>query len=147
MHRKVAAALAVALALALTSCGGGQETETVSRAQLISRLEAACLAGTRQAQRQAQKRGGITAQIEVYLVNLKKIDDAVGNLETTGRAGADFDAYKDTVSRRIDAFESIASADGAEQQRLVREKRAMIGTTSIRGREAIFALGARHVCI
>ena len=147
MHRKVAAALVVALALGLASCGGGQKTETVSKAQLISRLEAACLAGTREAQRQAQQRGSVKAQIETFLVNLKKIDDGVGNLETTGRAGADFDTYKDTVERRIDAFERIVAAEGADQAHLIREKRAMIGTTSIRGREAIFALGARHVCI
>lgn len=147
MHRKVATALVVALALGLASCGGGQRTETVSRTQLISRLETACLAGAREARRQAQERGGVTAQAEIYLVNLKTIDDAIGNLETSGRGKADFDVYKDAVRRRIDAFEKIVSADGADQARLIRAKRAMIGTTSIRGREAIFRLGARHVCI
>src|SRR5215207_2754564 len=111
MHRKVAAALVVALALGIASCGGGQKTETVSRAQLINRLETACLAGAREARKQAQEGGGVTAGAEMYLVNLKKIDDEVGNLETTGRAGRDFDVYKDAVRRRLDAFERIVSAD------------------------------------
>lgn len=155
MHRKVAAALVAALALALASCGGSQSqrTETVvraatvSRAQVISRLEAACLAGQDAAQREAHAATRKAAFLKAIIANLRTIRDMVEPLETTGSAKAAFDAYKETVRTRLDTFERIASAHGAEQQRLIIASRPAIGAAGHRAHEAIVALGARHVCV
>lgn len=145
MHRKVAATLVAALALGVASCGGTERTETVSRAELISRLESACRAGQREAAKQARDRRA--AFLEVLIANLTTIDDHVGRLETTGEAKADFEDYKDTVRSRLDALRQIAAADAADRQRLVRAQRPAIGAASIRARAAIVRLGARHICV
>jgi hypothetical protein len=147
MQRKVAAALVAALALGLAGCGGGQETETVSRAEAISRLEAACLAGTRAARREAQQGSGMTMFLAATAANLKAIEEKIGDLEASGSAKASFDAYKDTVRTRIERLERIVSADRADQPALMRAARSEIAAASLRARDAIFALGARHVCI
>jgi len=147
MHRKVAAALVVALALALASCGGGQKTETVSRAQLISRLEAACLAGQREARRQMREGGGEVAFAQAILANLKTISDKVANLETTGPEKALFDTYKATLPTRIEALEKIVSADRGDRQHVIETQRVVIGAAGSKGHDAFLRLGARHFCV
>jgi acyl-CoA reductase-like NAD-dependent aldehyde dehydrogenase len=147
MHRKVAAALIAALTLALASCGGGQKTETVSRAQVVSRLEAACLAGQREARKQAQRGSGREVFLHAIIANLRTIRDKVGNLETSGSGKAAFDSYKETVRARLDAFERIAAAGRADQPRVIRAERSVIGAGGQRAHAAIVRLGAEHVCI
>jgi hypothetical protein len=147
MRRKVAAALAAVLVLGLASCGGSQRTETVSRAQVVSRLEAACVAGAREGKRHWQARDGRVAYVEAIVVEMKTIMDQVEHLETTGRAKADFDAYKATLRTRIAAAERITSADAADVPQAVRAAEPAISAGSLRGHAAIVRLGARHICI
>jgi DNA repair exonuclease SbcCD ATPase subunit len=147
MHRKVAVALVAALALGLAGCGGGQKTETVSRAELISRLEAACRAGQREARRQMQADRGQAAFIQAILANLKTINDEVGNLETSGAAKPLFDTYKRTLPTRIEALEKIASADSADRQQVIKAQRVVIGAAGEKGHAAFLQIGARHICI
>jgi hypothetical protein len=147
MHRKVAAALVAALALGVASCGGGQKTETVSRAQLIGRLEAACLAGQREARRQFKAGRGQVVFVQGILANLKAINDKVRNLETTGPEKRLLDTYKATLQPRIDALEKIAAADGADRQKVIAAQRGVIGEAGEKGHAAFLQLGARHVCI
>jgi hypothetical protein len=147
MHRKVAAALVAALALGVASCGGGQKTETVSRAQLISRLEAACRVGQAEAKAQMKAGRGQAVFVQAILANLKAINDKVKNLETTGSEKVLFDTYKATLPTRIEALEKIASADRADQQQVIKTQRVVIGTAGERGHAAFLHLGARHICI
>jgi hypothetical protein len=146
MHRKVAAALVAALALALASCGGSEKTETVSRAQLISRLEATCLAGQREGKKQAQGSSGQEAFLKAVLADQKYVLDRVGNVEATGSAKADFDTYKDAVQRQVDLLERLASADRADLPRAVRAMQPQLEAVSTRARSSLVRLDAERVC-
>jgi hypothetical protein len=147
MHRTVAAALVAALALALASCGSGEKTETVSRAQLVHRLDAACVAAQRQARTQMRGRSGQTAFAEAIRATLQTVEDRVGNLDTAGSARADFKSYLATVRVRIDALERILSADAADQQGLIARERDVIGPAGSRAHELVVRLGADHICL
>jgi len=147
MHRMVAAALVAALALVLASCGGGEKTQTVSRAEVVRRLESACRAGQREAVRQNQGRRGPIAFANAAHANLETVLDQIGDLETTGRSRADFDAYKAAVRVRLPALERIISADGADRQRVIAREEAIIRPATARGYDAIGRLGAEHVCL
>ena len=147
MHRKVAAALVAVLALGLASCGSSQKTETVSRAQLISRLEAACLAGQRAAKAQPNGETNQAAYLNGIIANLRTIDEKVGHLETTGAAKPFFDTYKASLAPRIEALEKILSADSADRQQVIRTQRDVISTAGERGHTAFLRIGARHICM
>lgn len=147
MHRKVAAALVVALAHGLAGCGGGQKTETVSRAQLISRLESACLAGQREARQRLRGRMGQIIYAKAIIAELKTIDDRVGNLETTGSEKALFDTYKASLPTRIEALEKIVAADRADRPQVIKTQALVIGPAGRKGNVAFRRLGARHVCL
>ena len=144
MHRKVAAALVVALALGVASCGGGQRTETVSRAQLVSRLESTCAAALRAPQPKGSTRQAVLAKAIVGELNT--IRDTVGQLEISGREKADLEAYKASLSPRIDVLERIASADRADQEQAIREAHPVLEEASETARGALDRLGLRHVC-
>lgn len=145
MHRTVAAALVAALALALASCGGA-ETKTVSRAELVHRLETACLAGQRltfAAHRPRDPR----AYLDIYITDQKYVLKRVGNLETTGPAKAVFDGFKDLMRRRLAALERIVSSSRADFWRVTAQERPLIYASGPKAHAALVALGARHVCI
>jgi hypothetical protein len=147
MRRKVAAALVVALALALVGCGGSEKTEVVSRAQAVTRLEAACLAGQRAARARLHGTTDKTVFVAALRENLRTIMDRVGNLETTGSAKADFDAFKATVRTRLDALDRIADADRSDWPRLMSSERRTMEVATNRAHVAIVGLRARHVCV
>lgn len=145
MRRKVAAALVVALALA--GCGGGERTEIVSRAMAVKRLEAACLAGQRAANARMRHARDRTELVLAVRANMETILDRVGNVEPTGSARRAFDAYKATLTARVEAADRIAAADSSDFQRAIARERHLLDTSYTRGHEAISALGARHICI
>lgn len=147
MRRKVAAALVAALACALAGCGGGERTEVVSRAVAIKRLEAACLAGQRATQAQMRGARDRTDAVLAVRANLQTILDRVGDLEPSGSARRDFDAYKASVKARLEAADRIAEADRSDFARAVARERRLLDASYVRGREAIVALRAAHVCI
>lgn len=147
MHRKVAAALAAALALGLASCGGGDRTETVGRAQLISRLESACLAGQREAGRRMRAGREPIIYAKAYIAEFKLVEERVGHLETTGPERAYFDTYKASLPKRIDALERVVSASRAERPQVIAKQRVVIAAAGRKGVLAFLRLGARHVCV
>jgi hypothetical protein len=122
MHRKVAAALVAALALAVVSCGGS-ESETLTGAALVRRIETACREGQREAAKQSRASGsrGQTAFITAVLAGQKAELDAIDNVDATGASKADFEDFKAGVQARVDAIERVASADRADLQRAIRE--------------------------
>jgi hypothetical protein len=125
MHRKVAAALVAALALGVASCGGSEESLT--RAQLVSRIEQACRDGQREAQRQmraAGRAGGAATFLTAVLAGQKSELDAIDNFKVPDAAKADYEAFKDGVQARVDAIERAASADRADVQRAMRSVQA-----------------------
>src|SRR5437868_14191927 len=98
MHRKIPAALVVALALGLTSCGGGDRTETVGRAQLISRLESACLAGQREAGRRMRAGREPIIYAKAYIAEFKIVDERAAHLESTSPGQGSFDTDTDSFA-------------------------------------------------
>ncbi|HEV7772878.1 MAG TPA: hypothetical protein VGO48_06290 [Conexibacter sp.] len=122
MHRKVAAALVAALALAVASCGGS-ESETLTGAALVRRIETACREGQREATKQTRAARGSASQetfLAALLAGQKAELDALDGVTTTGAAKADFEAFKEGVQTRIDLVERVASADRADVQRTLR---------------------------
>jgi hypothetical protein len=118
MHRKVAAALVAALALAVAGCGGSEETLT--RAQLVRRIETACREAQRAAQEEIRAARGSEDQqsfIAALLAGQKVQMDALDDVDATGAAKADFEAFKEGVQARVDAVERVSSADRADFQR------------------------------
>lgn len=146
MRRTIATATIVALALALASCGGSEKTETVSKRNAVGRLEAACLAGQQAGRKQFEGRGGRMAYLDAIRVNLETIQDRLKDVEVSGRRKADFNAYKATLQKRLDAIARIRSASSSERQRVIVAERPTISTAGTDAHEAIVRLGARHVC-
>lgn len=122
MHRKVAVALVAALALAVASCGGS-ESETLTGAALVRRIETVCREGQREAGRQMRDPSASrdqTAFVDAVLAGQKVIADRLDDVDTTGAAKADYEAFKEAVQARIDAIERVASVDRADFQRALR---------------------------
>jgi len=125
MHRKVAAALVAALALGVASCGGSEET--VTRAQLVRRIEQACRDGQLESEKQMRAAGrsaGTSGFIKAALAGQKTELDAIDDFKVPDAAKADFEDFKAGVQGRIDAIERAASADRADIQRAMRSVQA-----------------------
>jgi hypothetical protein len=142
MHRKVAAALVAALSLAVASCGGS-ESETLTRAQLVRRIETACKEGQRAGTKQARASsgGGQQSFIAALLAGQKAEMDALHNVNATGAAKADYEAFKEGVQARIAAIERVASANRADFQSAVRAAQAPAQAATRRVQAAIRRLG------
>jgi len=147
MHRTVAAALVAALALALASCGSSTKTETVSRAQAVKRLEAACADGQAKASRQMGTARERLQYLDAIRSELQLVRDRLAGIETTGSAKAPFGAYKATLDVRIKAMERILSADDKDRTRVIDREKGAIGPAGERAHNAIVALGASHNCL
>jgi len=120
MHRKVAAALIAAFALGIAGCGSG--TTTLTRAELVKRVEAACREGQVTTEKEAKGRssGGVVALALAVRAGQKVVMDKVKNIEASGAARADWDKLKEGMQRRLDAIERVANADRAHAQSVVR---------------------------
>jgi hypothetical protein len=144
MHRKVAAALVAALALTLTlaSCGGSEETLT--RAQLVRRVELACRDGQAESQRQMRaSRGssGSSTFINAVLAGQKSELDAIDNFDVPDAAKSDYESFKDGVKARIDAIERVAAAGRANFQRAMAAARPQAEAAARRVEAAARGLG------
>ncbi|HEX4804387.1 MAG TPA: hypothetical protein VFU94_00680 [Conexibacter sp.] len=144
MYRTVAAALVMALALALAGCGGSEIT-TVSRAELVHRLETACLTAQRLTLTAPPR--DPRRYLEVIITNQKYVLGRIGNLETTGPAKAVFDGFKTTIRQRLVAYERIVAASRADFWRVVAQERPLISASGPKTHAVLVALGARHVCL
>lgn len=137
MHRKVVALLVAGLALGIASCGGSEPALT--RAQLVTRVEAAC----KQARTVTERRTGSNpaalarAMIAGQQVMVERIED----LNPPSAAQDEFATFKQGMQDRLDQFERIASASGADQQRAVRAAAPQIEATSRRLSAAAESLG------
>jgi len=144
MHRKALPALVAALTLALVGCGGAGTT-TLDRAQAVRRLEAACVAGTSAGAKIAHTGRGKATVARAYQADLRTVRDKLDHVEAAGAARGPFDAYKQTVRTRLDAFERILADHVSD--RTISAERPHIDAASRAGFAAIVRLGARHVCI
>ncbi len=143
MHRKVAAALVAALALAVASCGGS-ESETLTRAQLVRRIETACKQGQRESTKQARASGGADGQqayVAALLAGQKKELDALNNVKSADAAKADYEAFKEGLKARIALIERVASADRANTESAVRAAQPSAEAITRRVEAAIRRLG------
>jgi hypothetical protein len=133
MHRTVAAALVAALiALGLASCGGSEPT-TLNGAALVRRIELACREGQRASAREARSQGrssGNEGFIAAVLAGQKVTNDKLGEIDTSGAAKADFEAFKEAARRRAELIERIASADRADRERVIRSLQKQIEATT-----------------
>jgi hypothetical protein len=119
MHRKVAAAIVAALALAVAGCGGSEST-TVDRAELVKRVSAACRAAENTAAKAAARAQRSDNPFAAYRAGQELLLERVEDLDTSGSAKADFDAYKEGLRTRFAAFEKVAAASRAERERVIR---------------------------
>jgi hypothetical protein len=143
MHRKVAAALVAALALGIASCGGS-ETTTLSRAELVRRVELACREGQREVEkrgRASRGRGDQSSFIDAILAGQQIVMDRIDNLDTSGAARADFETFKDGLQARLDAIERVAEVDRADQQRAIRAVQSDVEVATRRAQTAARRLG------
>jgi hypothetical protein len=143
MHRKVAAALVAVLALGIASCGGSEQT-TLTRAELVRRVELACREGQLEGQRQTRASRGANDRstfIEAVLASQRTIMDKVDDFTASGAAKTDFDTFKAGLQTRLDGIERIASADRADQQRMIRAEQARLEAAGRRIQEAARDLG------
>ncbi|HXE44501.1 MAG TPA: hypothetical protein VN635_04820 [Conexibacter sp.] len=123
MHRKVAAALLAVLALGAASCGSSETT--VTRAQLVSRIESACRVAQRTAQQQiarasaSARRSGAT--LVIALSNYQRY--VLGRVEhvkvSNAAAQSDLAAIKDAGRERLAMVERARKAGGDTQRALL----------------------------
>lgn len=113
MHRKLAAALVAALALGIASCGGS-EVETLTRAQLVRRVEAACRHGQQVAEQEGRaSRGSRDTSglqfVTVLLAGQQAVIERIDNVTTSGAAKGDFETFKQAVQDRVDLLDRLKS--------------------------------------
>ena len=142
MHRKVAAALVAALALTLASCGGSETT--VTRAQLVRRIEVACRDGQLETQKQmraSRRSGGTSTFISAVLSGQKKELEAIDDFKVPDAVKADYESFKEGVRARVDAIERVASAGRANFQSALRAAQPQAEAAARRVEAAARSLG------
>jgi hypothetical protein len=143
MHCKVAAALVAALALWVAGCGGS-ETTTLSRAELVRRVELACREGQREVEKRARAsrgRGDQSDFINAIAAGQEIVMDQIDDLDASGAAKADFQAFKDGVQARLDGIKRVAEVDRADQPRAIRAAQPAVQAASRRAQAAARSLG------
>jgi len=115
MHRKVAAALVAALALVAAGCGS---SESLTRAQLVNRVEVACRQAQAQMDASTRARGGSQNDQQLRFVTAlrdaqRTVLDKIDGLEPPDAAESDFDVFKQSVEDRLELIDRVAS-DGAD---------------------------------
>jgi len=144
MHRKVVAALLAVLALGVASCGSSETT--VTRAQLVSRIERACRVAQQAAQQQigraqaSARRSG--AALAEALVNYQRYVLArVEHVKSSdATAQSDLTAMKAASRERL-AMVERARAAGANAQRAITAMQAQSEAVTRRIQAALAGLG------
>ncbi len=141
MHRKVAAALVAALALGVASCGG---SESLTRAELVNRIEAACRqAGQRTQQEQRAARGDETSFFTALVAGQREMVERVEGLEAPDELADEVDTIKTGLADRTEMIASVAEASRAEQQRAMAEIGGRVEDITRRVEAAFRSLGIR----
>ncbi len=138
MHRKVAVALVAALALGIASCG--ESGRTLTRAELVRQVDAACRQGQQEMQRQGRGSGTatfLTAIVEGQRVVVARIKDFNGS----GEAKSDFADFKQGVQQRLALFQRVQSSGSAGLQRAIRAAQAEAESLTRRVQGAATRLG------
>jgi len=105
MHRTVAAALVAVLVLALASCGGA---ESLTRAELVRRIEAAC--NTAQAQMRARGGGEQGSFLAAIAASQRVVVKTVSKLHPPDASKADFETFKQGLEQRLAVFTRAESS-------------------------------------
>jgi hypothetical protein len=141
MHRTVAAALVAALALGVASCGS---SESLTRAQLVRRIEIACREGQQLIRRRMRASSRPRAFIAAIIDEQRYVLDRVGGLHPTDAAKAQFDAYKNGLEQRLQVFEEVQSkAHTMSVEKAVDSMRARAEAITTRYANATRKLGVR----
>ncbi len=140
MHRKVAAALVAALALGVASCGGSEETLT--RAQVVRRIETACRTAqerTEKATRQARGENFLAA----ILLGQRQLTRDVEELEGSDDVADALDSLKSSLADRTEVIASVSEEPRAQQGRAFQAAEERLNSAT-RAAEAVYRrLGIR----
>jgi predicted ATPase len=131
------------LALGIAGCGGSGTT-TLSRAELVRRVELACREAGREVEKRTRASRGSSDQssfVDAIVAAQTIVVDKIDNLDTSGAAKADFQAFKDGMQARLDAIERVAEADRADQARAIRAAQPALEASSRRAQVAARRLG------
>lgn len=143
MHRKVAAALVAVLALGIASCGSSEKTLT--RAQLVSRIELACRQGQQamtKAGRQARGAAGEPGRfVAGVLAGQRVVLERIEGITTSGSAKSEFDALKQGMKQRLALIERVQKAGRANFQSAIRAAQAEAQAVTRTAQQAETALG------
>ena len=133
MHRTVAAALVAALlGLGVASCGGSEST-TLNGNALVRRIELACREGQKAAReklRSASRSNNGEGFAEVILASENAVRDKLDGVTTSGATKADFEAFKQTLDRRVELVEKLTGLDRAEREAMTRRLQSQIEATT-----------------
>lgn len=144
MHRKIAAALLAMLALGVASCGSSETT--VTRAQLVSRLESACHVAQQTAQQQiaranASTRRSNAALAEALVAYQRYVLRRVEHVKVSDAAAQrDLVAMKQIARERL-AMVERARAAGANAQRVIVAMQAQSEAVTRRLQTVLRSLG------
>ncbi len=142
MYRKVAAALVAVLALGVASCG--ESGKTLTRADLVRQVEAACRQGqqvTQQRGRASGRSGESVAFLTALVVGQRVVVARIKDFNGSGEAKSDFAAFKQSMQQRLALFERVQSAGSAGIQRAIRAVQAEAEAVTRRLQAAATRLG------
>lgn len=142
MHRKVAAALVAALALGVASCG--ESGRTLTRAELVRQVEAACRQGQQETQQKARASGrseSTATFLAAILAGQRVIVARIKDLNGAGEAKSEFADFKQGVQQRLDLFQRVQSAGSAGVLRAIRAVQAETEAITRRVHDAATRLG------
>lgn len=143
MHRKVAAALVAVLALGIASCGSSEKTLT--RAQLVSRIELACRQGQQAMTRPGREVRGRAGEqgrfVSAVLAGQRVVLERIDSVTTSGSAKSDFAVLKQGMKQRLALIERVHKAGRANLQNAIRAVQGQAEAVSRRVQAAEKALG------
>jgi hypothetical protein len=141
MQRRVAAALVAALALGVASCGG---SESLTRAEVVNRIEAACRAAQARAE-QAQRgaRGGAADFLGAAIASQRVLTERVESIEASDDVADEVDALKAGLAERTQLVDEVADAPRGDQARVLAEVGRAAEAATRRVDAALDRLGVR----
>lgn len=124
MYRTIAAALVAAAVLGVASCGGTEAT--ITRAQLVEKIDAACTAARETTQKATRSTG---TEVAGYLAGLiagrRALLKQIDGLNPAAAADKqDLEGFKKGEQERLAMFESYRGKAGAELQTAVAANRS-----------------------
>lgn len=141
MHRKVVAALVAALALGVASCGGSEET--LSRQEVVRRLEAACRQAQERGQQASRDARGPDAFFLAVLAGQRHLTRAVEGIEASDDVADEVATLKSSLAERTGLVADVAETPRAEQERAMQAASDRIDAASRRAEAAFRRLGVR----